>query len=140
MVLRIEDAATEFVTGKVKLIIEKNDGYYDDDIEFNLDITVDDKIKLMNIEKNIQKDKESEVALKDQQKVMRTILERSYKNKDSTWVENTLVKFGDALMLEIYFMWKWRSKQDFKTLEELKKKKIEEMMTNKTSSGLTLPS
>ena len=124
--VRIEDAATEYVTGYVNILLEKDD-YRKDDLEFSLLISEHDKLKLMNIERNLSNKKEEERSLEDQNKVMKQIIKRSYEGKDDDWVSNIVTKYGNELLLEIYFMWKWRDKEAFKQANEIKKEMIQKI-------------
>lgn len=125
--MRIEDAATEYTEGKVTFIL-KPDEFRKEELEFNLDITVSDKTTLMRVEKEINDKNEKDRTLTDQIKVIKDIIKRSYPSQTDKWVDSIVTKYGHELLLEIYFMWKWRDRDMFNRISEIKKKKMDELL------------
>lgn len=124
--MRIENAAEEYISGKIEIVLEKTEDRKDT-LTFELDVKLLDKVKLMKIERALQGDKDTDYCLDEQNKVIKTIIDRSYPDMSDSWKENIAMRYGNNILLELYFIWEWRDREAFKAQQELKKKTIEDM-------------
>lgn len=134
--VRIECAAEEYTSGKIELVLEAN-SERKEELTFELDITIGDKIKLMKIERDLQGDKDADFCLKEQNKIMRDILVRSYPDLEVGKIDNICMRHGNQLLLELYFVWEWRDRDSFKAQQEAKKKIISDLKQGKLQGNNT---
>lgn len=134
--MRIENAPEEYVSGKINFVLEKE--FYDslnDDVEFDLKVNISDKNKLMTIQKRVEEKKSEDRDISEQTAVIQEIINRSYPDKSQEWRAGVVMKYSSYLLLELYFMWGWRSKKQMieadTARKEIAKKMLEMAMPQK---------
>lgn len=130
--MRIENAAKEYIDGKIQIVLEKNKERKDD-LEFELLVPLLLKVKLETVQYEIQdknSKKKTEDVLTEQMDVLRLILEKSYPTMTKEWSENVLMKYGHELLLELFFVWGWRDREAYQAMVEAKKKMISDLKAN----------
>lgn len=127
---RIEDIATEFSSGEIKIELEHK-VKKGEKIEWVLKPLVKHKTKLMFINRKLEKDDIEERTLDDQYNILKDVIKTSYPQFTTEQIDNIIIKYGDELLLELYFAWNWKSREAFDAIKKKQQMLIEEMESPK---------
>jgi hypothetical protein len=133
--LKVENAVEEWVKGGYKIVLPKNVDR-PEEVEINLKPEMEDKIDLMNLQKELEESKDKEVYKKVMDVIHRIII-KSYPNIGAEGQKFILTKFGDELLLELYFIWGWRNRAAYEALLVKQKKTIEDIKNGNLSGTST---
>jgi len=121
--VRIENAAKEYLSGKYSVVLKKDEDRKED-LEFELLVLEEDKIELMELQRKIDEDKSSKGVFAEQQKIIKNIINRSYPNIDDEQRAAIVMRYGAELLVELYFIWKWRNREVYEEMVKQAKKKL----------------
>lgn len=127
---RIEDIATEFSSGEIKIELEHK-VKKGEKIEWVLKPLVKHKTKLMFVNRKLEKDDIEERTLDDQYNILKDVIKTSYPQFTTEQIDNIIIKYGDELLLELYFAWNWKSREAFDAIKKKQQMLIEEMESPK---------
>lgn len=130
--MKIENAVEEWVKGGYKIVLPKNTER-EEEVEINLKPEMEDKIDLMNLQKELEESKDKAVYSKVME-IIKRIIQKSYPSLKPEGHTEIITRFGDEILLELYFIWGWRNREAYDALLKKQKKTIEEINGNPSAA------
>ena len=129
---RLEDLPSEISEGKIKFEIQSGT----DTISIELCPELSDINKLRFIQNKIEQKSSEERDIHEQTEALKSIIQKSYPDKDSKWLNFVCLKYGQNILLELYFELGWRDRAEFERLKEMKEKTINNLSKKIEEEGM----
>lgn len=123
--MRIEDAASEYASGKLNITLPKNSEH--EELDLTIIPHVEDKNKLMAINRRMMDKNAEDRDLSEQEKIIQGIVDRSYPHLPEGSRQGICMKHSHEILLELYFIWGWQSRDAFNAQKDAQKKVLESL-------------